>query len=56
MSKIAVYPGTFDPFTNGHLDVLTRAAGLFDKVILGIAKDNYKNTLFNNRANQNVIT
>ena len=48
MSKIAVYPGTFDPFTNGHLDVLTRAACLFDKVILGIAKDNYKNTLFNN--------
>ena len=33
---IAVYPGTFDPITNGHLDVATRAARLFDKVIIGV--------------------
>lgn len=44
--KIAVYPGTFDPVTNGHLDIVVRAAGLFDQVIIGVAKDNYKNTLF----------
>ena len=48
MSKIAVYPGTFDPITNGHLDILTRATKLFDKVILGVAEDNYKRTLFSN--------
>ena len=47
MEKIAVYPGTFDPITNGHLDILTRASKLFDKVILAIAKDNYKHTIFN---------
>ena len=47
VEKIAVYPGTFDPITNGHLDILTRSAHLFDKVILAIAKDNYKNTIFN---------
>ncbi|MGI5825611.1 MAG: pantetheine-phosphate adenylyltransferase [Bacillota bacterium] len=47
MQKIAVYPGTFDPITNGHLDILSRASKLFDKVILAIAKDNYKNTIFN---------
>lgn len=47
MEKIAVYPGTFDPITNGHLDILTRASNLFDKVILAIATANYKNTIFN---------
>ena len=47
MQKIAVYPGTIDPITNGHLDILTRASHLFDKVILAIAKDNYKYTIFN---------
>jgi pantetheine-phosphate adenylyltransferase len=47
MKRIAVYPGTFDPITNGHLDILYRSAQLFDKVILAIAKDNYKKTIFN---------
>ena len=40
--KIAIYPGTFDPITNGHVDVVTRAAPLFDKLILGIA-EKYQN-------------
>ena len=44
--KICIYPGTFDPVTNGHLDIIGRAAALFDKVIIGVAKDNYKNVLF----------
>jgi pantetheine-phosphate adenylyltransferase len=43
----AIYPGTFDPFTNGHLDIVERAAGLFDEVIIAVAKDNYKKSLFN---------
>ena len=37
MSKIAVYPGTFDPVTNGHSDLVERAARLFDKVIVAVA-------------------
>ncbi len=45
--KIAVYAGTFDPITLGHLDILSRASHLFDKIILAVAEDNYKNTFFN---------
>ncbi len=44
--RIAVYPGTFDPVTNGHIDILQRATKLFDKVIVGVAEDNYKEALF----------
>ena len=34
-SRVAVYPGTFDPITNGHVDLATRAAPLFDRLIVG---------------------
>lgn len=44
--KIAVYAGTFDPITKGHLSVLSRAAALFDQVIVAVAADNNKHTLF----------
>jgi pantetheine-phosphate adenylyltransferase len=44
--KICIYPGTFDPFTNGHLDVLERAAKLFDHVRVAIAIDSTKKALF----------
>jgi pantetheine-phosphate adenylyltransferase len=37
MSTKAIYPGTFDPITNGHIDIVTRAASMFDKVVLAIA-------------------
>ncbi len=37
-SRIAVYPGTFDPITNGHIDLVNRAARLFDKVVVGVAQ------------------
>jgi pantetheine-phosphate adenylyltransferase len=47
MIRTAIYPGTFDPVTNGHLDIIERAARLFDKVIVAIADENYKNNLFN---------
>ncbi len=46
MSVIAVYPGTFDPVTNGHTDLVERAAGLFDKVIVAIAENPSKTPLF----------
>ncbi|MDR1960935.1 MAG: pantetheine-phosphate adenylyltransferase [Gracilibacteraceae bacterium] len=42
----AVYPGTFDPVTNGHLDILARSMELFDEVIVAVADDNNKKTLF----------
>ena len=41
-----VYPGTFDPITNGHLDVITRALQLFDEVVVAIAGDSTKKPLF----------
>lgn len=42
----AIYPGSFDPITNGHLDVLQRASGLFDELIVAVARDNAKQSLF----------
>jgi pantetheine-phosphate adenylyltransferase len=44
--KIAIYPGSFDPITNGHIDILERAMKLFDKVIIAIAQNTAKNPLF----------
>lgn len=44
--RVAIYPGTFDPVTNGHLDIIKRSIKLFDQVIIAVARDNYKNTLF----------
>jgi len=44
--SVAVYPGTFDPITNGHLDVLSRALGIFDRVVVTIAPNIRKNPLF----------
>ena len=44
--SVAVYPGTFDPITNGHLDVLRRALGIFHRVIVTIAPNIRKNPLF----------
>jgi len=37
-ARVAVYPGTFDPITNGHIDLVARAAPLFDKLVVGIAE------------------
>jgi len=44
--SVAVYPGTFDPITNGHLDILERALGIFEKVVVTIAPNIRKNPLF----------
>lgn len=46
MSVVAVYPGTFDPVTNGHSDLVYRAAGLFDHVVVAIAANPSKTPLF----------
>jgi len=44
--RIAIYPGSFDPLTNGHLDVIQRATKLFDRIIVAVAKSESKNPLF----------
>jgi len=51
--KKAIYPGTFDPVTNGHLDIIKRACKIFDKVIVAVAENKDKNTMFdlNTRVN-----
>lgn len=42
----AIYPGSFDPITNGHLDVLQRTVGIFDELVVAVARDNSKASLF----------
>ena len=44
--RTAIYPGSFDPLTNGHLDVIQRAAKLFDQIIVAIARNESKSPLF----------
>ena len=44
--RTAIYPGSFDPLTNGHLDVIQRAAKLFDRVIVAVAQNDSKQPLF----------
>jgi len=46
LKKIALYPGTFDPITNGHLDIINRANAIFDGVIIAIAKSSEKKPMF----------
>ena len=47
MNKVAIYPGTFDPITYGHIDVIKKALKLFDKVIVAVSDVSNKNYLFN---------
>ncbi|MBN2207748.1 MAG: pantetheine-phosphate adenylyltransferase [Candidatus Coatesbacteria bacterium] len=46
MTKLALYPGTFDPITLGHLDVIRRTLGIFDEIVVGIARNMSKSTTF----------
>lgn len=46
MNNVAVYAGTFDPITFGHIDVIERAVKLFDRIIIAVAKSSQKKTLF----------
>ena len=44
--KVAIYPGSFDPITFGHMDIIEIACGIFDKVILAVAQSESKKPLF----------
>jgi pantetheine-phosphate adenylyltransferase len=47
MTRVGLYPGTFDPMTNGHLDIIGRAVKLVDKLVIGVAINEGKGPLFN---------
>ena len=47
MSKVAIYPGTFDPITFGHIDVIKKSLKLFDKIVIAVSDSENKNYLFN---------
>lgn len=44
--RIAIYPGSFDPITNGHMDIILRGLGIFDRLIVGVAQNSRKQTMF----------
>ena len=44
--RVAIYPGTFDPITNGHLDIINRACNMFDKIIVAVANNKAKKSMF----------
>jgi pantetheine-phosphate adenylyltransferase len=46
MNRVAVYPGSFDPVTNGHLDIIRRASRLFDHVVVAVSRNSQKDPLF----------
>lgn len=53
--KIAVYPGSFDPITHGHLDIIKRALKIFDKVIVAVARNYDKQSLFTSQEKVEMI-
>ncbi len=56
MMRIAVYPGTFDPVTYGHLDVIKRVSSLFDKVYVAVATSSHKKVLFSAEERIDMLT
>ena len=50
MNKVAIYPGTFDPITYGHIDVIKKGLKLFDKIVVGVSDVSSKNYLFSSDA------
>ncbi len=55
MSKIAIYPGTFDPITFGHIDVIKKSLKLFDKIVVGVSDESNKNYLFSSKERIEIV-
>ena len=55
MSKIAIYPGTFDPITFGHIDVIKKGLNLFDKIVVAVSDVNNKDYLFDSRERIEIV-
>jgi pantetheine-phosphate adenylyltransferase len=55
MKKVAIYPGTFDPITYGHIDVIKKSLRLFDKVVVAVSDGTNKNYLFNSDERIDII-
>ena len=55
MNKIAIYPGTFDPITYGHIDVIKKSLKLFDKIIVGVSNVSNKNYLFSSEERIEIV-
>ena len=55
MNKIAIYPGTFDPITYGHIDVIKKSLKVFDKIVVGVSDVSNKNYLFNSEERINIV-
>lgn len=53
--KVAIYPGTFDPITKGHIDVIKRASKIFDKVFIGIAQSDNKQPMFDLNTREQMV-
>ena len=55
MNKVAIYPGTFDPITFGHIDVIKKSLKLFDKIIVAVSNVDNKNYLFTSEERINIV-
>jgi pantetheine-phosphate adenylyltransferase len=55
MKNKVVYPGTFDPITNGHIDIIKRASSIFDEVIVAVADNRYKKPLFTTEERMDMV-
>jgi len=55
MNKTAIYPGTFDPITFGHIDVIKKSLRLFDKIVVGVSEEGNKNYLFSSEERIEIV-
>ncbi len=55
MNKLAIYPGTFDPITNGHLDIVKRSSKMFEKVVIAVASSDNKHPLYDLKQREEMI-